>query len=770
MTTLLALAALALAPPPPPATAFPGCPTAAAASATVIVPADPGLALPSGAIEPGDTVAVFSDGACVGEAVWNGRALALTVWAGDPTAPQARGFAEGGGVEVRVHDASTGATYASGVDVRFEAAFGTGGGLRADGVYVVAGRADGSGAQVWISELDADGDAPFVEIQTSVPGSALPPLTLVAVGPDGRAYGSVDLSGAVTDAGGRVVVRPEAASGAIAMAEVAEFARALAAFALVPTEDAPARGEAVTAPLDAVVYGAPGGERAPELLAALGQTVQFVDGPGGSIGRLGDGGGSGHLWYPVAPTPGEANPAVVEVEGPAATSQTDGYRLVSAPVLAKPGSPLVLNDLSRLNPVRGVPGSSDPSAAPNVWTAYRDGQYTPARSVEAPLAPGVGILWHWAAPVAPDGGRTAGAAFRLGQAGPALDDAVTGGPYVRAVPTTDDGQYLIGNPYAYPLRLSGLDADGGVLQTAFAGWDPVAGTYVNLYARPEAPDAADVVPVWGGVVAEVSGVAADAFVLTSTSGRVDPGAALEPGPALAPRLAFEIEGTLDGGARVTDRAAHVRQLSAASEGWDAHDATKLMPPGADYALVAPVGTRDGERRRQRVLSLPDGADPTVPLAFTATSAGSFVLRWSGTVDVSGLELVDHVTGDRVPLATASEYAFATDGPAEWSDRFEVRSALATSTGPGGPGVVTVGDPYPNPSSAGATVSVQGATGAVRVEVYDALGRRVVGEDRPLAAGGRSDVRVETGGLAPGVYVVRVRGDGFAEARRLTVAR
>ncbi|PAP76804.1 hypothetical protein BSZ37_10350 [Rubrivirga marina] len=84
----------------------------------------------------------------------------------------------------------------------------------------------------------------------------------------------------------------------------------------------------------------------------------------------------------------------------------------------------------------------------------------------------------------------------------------------------------------------------------------------------------------------------------------------------------------------------------------------------------------------------------------------------------------------------------------------------------------VGDVFPNPSAGRAAVEFAVEAGQhVTVEVFDALGRSVLtafdGDARPGTA-----VRVELTGraLTPGVYVVRVAGESFAETRQLTVTR
>lgn len=83
-------------------------------------------------------------------------------------------------------------------------------------------------------------------------------------------------------------------------------------------------------------------------------------------------------------------------------------------------------------------------------------------------------------------------------------------------------------------------------------------------------------------------------------------------------------------------------------------------------------------------------------------------------------------------------------------------------------------PYPNPAASGVGATVRFAvaeSGRVRVEVFDVLGRRVgVLHDARVAAGWPGEVRVETGRLAAGIYLVRVTGPGLEATRQMTVVR
>ncbi len=751
---LASVFALAGAPAPPPA-----CPAPTGASATVILPARPALTLPAGPLGPGDVVTVVTaTGTCVGGATWDGAGLALTLWADDPFTPAVDGFVPGDVPSVRVYDVSTGTDYTAGIDVSFLVGFDLAEGLAADRLYIVA---EAAAARAWISEVDAvagDAGSAFVEIGGVAPGETLRAVTLVAIDAQARVTGSVTLHGIVADAGGFAVVRADGAAppADATLTGVARFDTTAAAFALYAAAQAPPVGATAgqAGLLDAVAYGGPSASRAPALLAALGLTVQFRDTPETSLVRLtGSVAGPGRLAYAAAPTPGTMNPALVAV---AASAQPAGFRLISTPVLTAEGTPLTVADLMPLGPVRGIPGSPEPGAAPTIWTGIAGGTFVAPASTGVPLPPGAGALW-----------QTDGAPLVL--AGAPLDDARAGGPTVRAVATAADGLYLVGNPYAYPFHVSGLSVQGGTLQTSVAAWDTAAQTYVDLFDRDGAP--ADVLAAWDGAIAEVSDATGPTLDLVTTSAATDPSAPTGPAPDAVPALNFALAGLLADGTAVADRSAHVRWLDGATDGWDRHDATKLMPPMAAYALVAPVGTRGGAARRQRVLSLAPGAAEPVRLAFSATAAGTFTLRWDATADVAGLELVDLDRNVRVRLADVSEYPFTTAGPAAWSERFEIRSAGTIATEPPAVAEATVGLPFPNPTRATATLSVRvPAPQRVVAEVFDALGRRVaVPFDGEVTLAG-VDVRLDAQRMPPGLYVVRVRGESFTETRRVTVVR
>ena len=100
-------------------------------------------------------------------------------------------------------------------------------------------------------------------------------------------------------------------------------------------------------------------------------------------------------------------------------------------------------------------------------------------------------------------------------------------------------------------------------------------------------------------------------------------------------------------------------------------------------------------------------------------------------------------------------------------------AVADEAGPlAFEGTHLLGTVTPNPSRGTARVDLAVATAqTVRVELYDALGRRVgVTFDGPLSARTPAAITVGQEGLAAGTYVLRVVGETFQDTRRITVVR
>ena len=660
---------------------------------------------------------------------------------------------------------------------------------------------------VVINEIDPNTPgtdvAEFVEL-IGPPNTPLAGLTLVFFnGSNNQPYFTLDLAGQTTSAQGTFVVGNTGVAGVTP-------ATTIPSNGLQNGPDGVAlyTGGAPTAPtvaglVDAIVYGS--GADAQTLATALGlpQTYSFDENYEGtadtqSLARLNTGAGVSALLYVQTPTPNAINGSTVTVNETAGVDDVAGYRLLGVPVVRPTGQPLQVSDLAPINLVQGIPAGSNPALnpaqypqapGPNLLTTYTGGStsasFLPPSSTAVGLPPAAGFFWYFydqdiprANIPATFGPGTsvsydlADPAFQLAATGVPVDDRLNGtptpGPYAATTPVSPNGSYMAANPFAYPVQLSFVQTSSGTVGTSFQvfepGTAPNSGTFVTLTA-------ADVVSPWQGVFLTVNGATGPTVTLSSSSRNVVPTSNVAlVGRSAEARLAFELTGTLASGAQTTDRAAVVRFEDDAAPQWDRHDAAKLTPPQTEFALVALGGTRDGAALRQAVLSLPLAAEATLPLALRATEAGAFTLAWSGAAGVQA-SLRDLATGTVVDLGSADSYAFTADAT-DWTDRFELVLGSRPVAGETAPAALALTNPAPNPTTrqAAMTLTVDAAQ-RVTATVVDALGRTVATVyDADLAAGASAQITVDASAFAPGVYVVRVAGETFAEARRFTVAR
>lgn len=660
---------------------------------------------------------------------------------------------------------------------------------------------------IYISEMDADqvgtDTGEFVEL-AGTPGQSLDGLRLVLVNGNGIvAYATTSLDGQVMGANGTFLVCYTLVSPACNLTVGGSIQNGGAQGDAVALYAGAVPNPISTVGLvDALVYNI-NTTRDVALLTALGQTNQFFERTTASLARLMPAPGVlSELFYNVTPSPGAPNPARVRVDATAQVADVPGYRFLGVPGVDGPGVFFDVDDLAAINLVQGVPaGASNPPQYPlagdNLFTGY-DGTgtsagFVPAASTDEPLPPGRGLAWYFydqdITPPAnhPDFGpgtsvsyALANPLFQLALDAIPVDDRLVGGPYAITAPQLNaDGFYLVANPFAYPVRLGGAAVSTGLLSTAFSVWDPAAnggdGGYVTRIANPDNPFAGDALAVWQGAFAEVTGAAA-APTFAVSSDYADPTSteSLIGRTAAEAGVVLELTGTLASGARVADFATRVRLLPDATDGWDRHDGSEPTPFVPDHAQVALVGSRDGEPRRQAVLSLPDGPTTTrtIPLALTSSGAGTFALAWTTTLpDGWSAQLRDLVTGAVTVMGTSGSVGFTADA-SPWTNRFELvlGSNLVGAEG-GTPVALRVGEVAPNPTRGAASLRLEGTSGRLQVALVDVLGRQIaVVHDAEVAAGTDLNLTLPTSGLAPGAYLVRIQNGDVQMFRRVTVAR
>ncbi len=478
----------------------------------------------------------------------------------------------------------------------------------------------------------------------------------------------------------------------------------------------------------------------------------------------------------------------------ASTFNGPGWRLLSTPV-----GGVSVHDLAALNLVQGIPAdvpaslyaAEYPTFGTNFYTGTTGtgGYVAPASTAEV-FTPGVSYFWYWYdqafGPYADGTSQSRElTGFTLSATGPFLATNQVLSYALRA-----NGWYQMGNPFTAPLAVSGITktAGDGTLGTAFQTFDPSAGasgSFVPLFVSNPSSGTSDYAAVWQGFFGSVTG-STTAPSITYAIAATNPSATApfygrggDVTASATPYVQLHLNGTTASGTGVSDVAAYVRFMDGALMGWDANDMGKMLPPAGPYALVAPMGERDGAPLQLAVNSLPaDVTGPvSVPVSFLTTEAGTFALTWEGAAAMPqgwSAVLTDAATGAVVDLRTAAAYTFAATA-GDWDERFTLTvtpAGVVTGTEPVAAGAFRLGNVAPNPTAGAASLALRvGTAQDVRATVYDALGREVaVAFDGPATPAADVVIALDAARLAPGAYVVRVEGATFQEARRVTVVR
>jgi hypothetical protein len=203
--------------------------------------------------------------------------------------------------------------------------------------------------------------------------------------------------------------------------------------------------------------------------------------------------------------------------------------------------------------------------------------------------------------------------------------------------------------------------------------------------------------------------------------------------------------------------------------------------GLAWTQTATLGAR-GPRNTSGAAVALDGGRALVGAPRAGATAGSVALYgydgagWSQTADVQSPGLVD---GEQFGASVAVEgRRFVVGAPYPVVEAPEAgrvylyrdRVTVADEVGPvaGGPRLQA---PRPNPSSTTSHLVLSlSQPERVTATVYDALGRSVQTVLNGEPVSGEVEFSVDARALAPGLYVVRVVGETFAESRTLVVAR
>ena len=478
-----------------------------------------------------------------------------------------------------------------------------------------------------------------------------------------------------------------------------------------------------------------------------------------------------------------------------------GWRMLAPPV-----RDVTVGRLAGMNLVQSVAGQYPSYPADNLYTGYDGSAFVPAADVADVLAPGQGVLWYlFGQDLAPDaasygGGTSRSFALPMRLEATGAEATQIAGAVAVPLQTAGDGWNLLGNPFRDDLDISTLAsfASGGTLVSAVPQvWNP------NVGATGSYETVSGSIAAWQGFMlrnATATAISYPASARNTTGTFLGRSGALASQSATQARIGFELAATLPDGRTVLDRAASLVFTPDAVPGWDLLDADKLAPLAAAYATVGFQGAGyDGEPAVKAQESRPLSTDAfDVPLVVDAVgTAPGLVLSWDGLdalPETWAVELRDVVTGQTVDMRHATSYAFdqapdaalslapqaivartttAAQAAAGGASRFVLHVATGRTTATEGtaPAAFALAAPAPNPTATAARIAFDVPEAAeVTVAVYDLLGRRVAVLAQGQTAAGRHEARIDSGALAPGVYVIRMAAGTFTATRRVTVVR
>ena len=483
--------------------------------------------------------------------------------------------------------------------------------------------------------------------------------------------------------------------------------------------------------------------------AATGANPALVDNAGGvvqglaSVDRviIGSNQGLGYRHY-APPVTGATVASLTTTAFTPEVSQASVYNASATPGTTVPFPTVYAYDESRL------------ASTTNNLSAFDKGFVVPA-DLSAPLVPGYGYAVNIA-----------------GTEAVRFVGTLNNGDYpvalTRVAGAADAGWALVGNPYPAVLdwnltTRTGLHNALYVVQST-GQYTGTYGGYVNGVAVNNGSPF--VAPGQGFFVRVAEGRTTGSITFTNAARTV---AAV---PASFQRLAQETRPLIRlalSGAGLTDEVVAYAEAGA-TPAFDPHfDASKLPNPTALNLSSVSAGES---------LAI-DGRAAFTPATVLALSVG---VPAAGTYSLSaalanlptGLAayLHDAQTGQTTPLAAGTSYPFkvaASEATALLAGRFTLRFSTATALATAASLATATVTVYPNPAHGNFTVLVPAVASAATVqgELLNTLGQVVRRQAAALPATGATLI-VETAGLAPGIYTLRLQAGASTLAKRVVL--
>lgn len=442
-----------------------------------------------------------------------------------------------------------------------------------------------------------------------------------------------------------------------------------------------------------------------------------------------------------------------------AISGDAGWRMLALPVTGT-----TLRTLSSHLQMQGVPGLSNASFTPNLYTEYDGTSWVPPSDPDADVPAGTGMIWY----------RFTGNAYSAGVFGhePSEDVDVS-------LHSAGNRWNLVGNPYSSAISVASLTSDGTIV--------PVVQVWQDGSGESDAGESAlgswilSSDPLLGGKIAPwqafmlQNGETSPASTLTiPKSAKTSGGQFLKNVEPI--RIPIELVEWRDGGVIRHDRGP-LLEFSI-----DQPISVSRLKPLDEGAAYGWFHDKDVSQSAMRMIDIDMAADLEIPYELYLPGSGVWRIRWpdaSMLPDEWSLRFHDDRAGVELDMKEEDGYGFEHDAIGEiLRNRFRIVAKRVHSASIGNvdplPDRVSLSS-WPNPFNPSTIVSFRVGTQdltsvQVRVSVYDLIGREVAVLADGNFPSGSHQVRFDATGLSSGLYVVRLSTSSTSTIHTITLLK